>query len=263
MRGLESVAALLGACLVLGGCADPAARSEAAGRPGGSPTPASVRPTGTPSATPSDTALPPAVQGLEPCPTAPDRRFVLRRGGERISGYRRGSGDRVVILSHQSRGTPCDLAALGAVLAEEGYRVVAWTADPGPGPAGLRLLVAEERRRGADFVALVGASLGAATSVVAAGRVEPPVDAVVALSPSSQSERNGDVAKGAARFGGPLMVVAAEHDPSFVDLPPELAAVHDGPELVEVVDGSSDHGKDFVRRRTDPMVERVIRFLRG
>jgi hypothetical protein len=57
------------------------------------------------------------------------------------------------------------------------------------------------------------------------------------------------------------MVVAGEFDPSFVDLPPELARVHEGPELVEVVDGSSDHGKDFVRGRTDPMVDRVVEFL--
>jgi hypothetical protein len=245
-------AALL--ALAVGGCAEGASTQ---GRDG-AVTPASVA---SPSATPPDTSLPPAAQGLEPCPSEADRRFVLRRDGERVHGFRRGTGNRVVILTHQSRGTPCDLAALGARLDEAGYRVVAWTGRQGASLVGLRLLVDEERRRGAEYVALVGASLGAATSIAVTPTVAPPVDAVVALSPSGQSDRNGDVARAAARYDGPLMVVAAEYDPSFVDLPPELGQVHDGPELVEVVDGSSDHGKDFVRRRTDPMVDRVVDFL--
>jgi hypothetical protein len=59
------------------------------------------------------------------------------------------------------------------------------------------------------------------------------------------------------------MVVAAEHDPSFADLPPELERLHDGPEEVEVVTGSSEHGKEFVLRRTDPMIDRVLAFLAG
>jgi hypothetical protein len=30
-----------------------------------------------------------------------------------------------------------------------------------------------------------------------------------------------------------------------------------------VVTGSSDHGKEFVLRRTDPMIDRVLAFLAG
>ena len=210
-----------------------------------------------------DLALPPAAQGLEPCPGSPDHQFSLGLRGERVTGLRRGSGRRVVILTHQSRGTPCDLAALGARLADDGYRVVAWTSEHSSSTRTLRLLVEHERRAGATYVALVGASLGAATSITAGSSAQPPVDAVVALSPSSQSDRAGDVARAATRFRGPLMVVAAEHDPSFADLPPELARLHDGPEEVEVVTGSSDHGKEFVLRRTDPMIDRVLAFLAG
>jgi hypothetical protein len=210
-----------------------------------------------------DQALPPAAQGLEPCPGSPDHRFSVRLRGEDVTGLRRGSGHRVVILTHQSRGTPCDLAALGARLADDGYRVVAWTSERSSSTRTLRLLVEHERRAGATYVALVGASLGAATSITAGSSVQPQVDAVVALSPSSQSDRAGDVAQAAALFRGPLMVVAAEHDPSFADLPPELAQLHDGTEEVEVVTGSSDHGKQFVLRRTNPMVERVVAFLAG
>jgi hypothetical protein len=210
-----------------------------------------------------DQALPPAAQGREPCPGSPDHRFSIRLRGERVTGLRRGSGHRVAILTHQSRGTPCDLAALGARLADDGYRVVAWTSEHSSSTRTLRLLVEHERRAGATYIALVGASLGAATSITAGSSVQPQVDAVVALSPSSQSDRAGDVARAAARFRGPLMVMAAEHDPSFADLPPELGQRHDGTEEVEVVTGSSDHGKEFVLRGTDPMVDRVLAFLAG
>lgn len=216
-----------------------------------------------PMTSPADSALPPAAQGLEPCPGEADHRFSFRLDGERVTGLRRGSGPRVVILTHQSRGTPCDLAALGARLAEDGYRVLAWTSERGSSTRALRLLVEHERRAGATYVALVGASLGAATSITAAASVRPAVDAVVALSPSNQSDLAGDVARAASRFHGPLMVVAAEHDPSFAKLPPELAQLHNGAEEVEVVAGSSDHGKEFVLRRTAPMVDRVLAFMAG
>jgi hypothetical protein len=136
-----------------------------------------------PSTSPADSALPPAAQGLEPCPGEAHPRFSFRLAGERVTGLWRGSGARVVILTHQSRGTPCDLAALGARLADDGYRVLAWTSERSSSTRTLRLLVEHERRAGATYVALVGASLGAATSITAAASVRPAVDAVVACRP--------------------------------------------------------------------------------
>lgn len=217
--------------------------------------------TSAPAAT--DTALPPAAQGLVPCPRARDRRFALRSGQQRVTGFVRGRGTRVAILSHQSRGTPCDLGQLGSALADAGYRVLLWTTESGSSTRALRFLVTHERRRGATWVALVGASIGGATSVVATAGTRPPVDAVVALSPASQADRSGDVERAAAHYRGPLMVVAAQHDPSFADLPPLLALVHSGPEVTEVVAGSSAHGKELVSRTTDPMTGRVLAFLAG
>lgn len=244
------LAALLTACS--GGAASSTSPSATSSSPG---SPSSLSPP-----TP-DTALPPAVQGMVECPDGRDRPFVLRARGERITGFRRGSGHRVAILTHQSRGTPCDLAALGHRLAAAGFRVVAWTSDGGASERAMTLLVAEERRRGARYVALVGASLGAATSITSAARISPPVDAVVALSAASQSERSGDVVRAAARYRGPLMAVAGEFDPSFAKLLPELAQAHPGPEQIDLVEKSSDHGKDFVRRESDPMAGRVLAFL--
>ena len=205
--------------------------------------------------------LPPAVQGLEECPGPKDTPFTLRRGDDRITGFARGRSTRVAVLTHQFRGTPCDLSGLGAALAKHGYRVVAWTTDTSPTPRTLRALVAHERSRGARRVVLVGASAGGATSVVGAGTITPPVDALVVLSPADFAMTNGDVDRAVRRYSGPLMAVAGELDTSFAALPPRLAGEHDGPELVEVVDGTADHGKDFVQRRTDPMVARILAFL--
>lgn len=211
--------------------------------------------------TAADTGLPPAAQGIVACPDELDRPFVLGGGGAPVTGFRRGSGPRVVILSHQSRGTPCDLAALGHRLAAAGFRVVAWTSAGGTTERAMARLVADERRRGARYVALVGASAGGATSIASAARISPRVDAVVALSAASQSQRAGDVLRAAARYRGPLMAVAGEYDPSFAKLLPELARAHTGPEQIDLVPGSSDHGKDFVRRENDPMVDQVLAFL--
>ena len=222
---------------------------------------ASAPQTGAASAAPSATSLPPAAQAQLDCPSAKARPFTLRAGHEEITGYRLGTGHRVVVLTHQSRGTPCDLAALGSALAASGYRVVAWTGENGADEPGLRLLVAHERRKGASFVALVGASLGAATSLTAAARISPRVDAVILLSASSQSSRAGDVTRAAAGYRGPLMAVAGEFDPSFAHLLPELRSAHSGPEDIAEITGSSDHGKDFVSQQTAPMVARIEAFL--
>ena len=76
---------------------------------------------------------------------------------------------------------------------------MSWTTDTSPTPRTLRLLVEHERDRGARTVVLAGASAGGATSVVAAAGMRPPVDAVVALSPSGYALEPGDVVAAAGR----------------------------------------------------------------
>lgn len=235
------------------GCADGTGQTTAPS--------ATVTPSSTSESSPSGFLLPPAVQGLEECPGPDDDSFTLRRGTDRITGFARGRSTRVAVLTHQFRGTPCDLSGLGAGLARDGYRVVAWTTGTSPTPRTLRTLVAHERARGARRVVLVGASAGGATSIVGAGTIDPPVDALVVLSPAGYAMTQGDVERAVRRYSGPLMAVAGELDTSFAALPSRLAQLHDGPELVDVVEGTADHGKDFVRRRTDPIVDRVLAFL--
>lgn len=166
-----------------------------------------------------------------------------------------------MILSHQSRGTPCDLAALGHALATAGYRAVAWDAGIWTNQDTLARLVADERHRGATWVALVGASAGGATSIGASAIISPHVDAVVALSPSGQSEMYGDVVPSAARYAGPLMVLTGELDSAFARIVPEIAAAHRGVEDIEVLPGVAEHGKSLVPAPDDPEVGRILGFL--
>jgi hypothetical protein len=243
------------AALVLAACGTPSDVETGRDRPlpatpWSSPTPASSAPT---------VAVPP--QPGAACPDRGDRAFSRRLGSAEVTGYVRGTGRRVVVLSHQSRGTPCDLATLAHVLADAGFRVVSWTAGIGTNQATLARLVAAERKSGARYVALVGASAGGATSIGAAAVIRPRLDAVVALSPSNQSELFGDVVPSAARYAGPLMAVVGEGDSAFAPLVPELAAAHRGEEVMTVLPGVSEHGKSLVTSPDSPVTRAVLRFL--
>ena len=252
LRRHQALAGVL-AVLALAACGSSADTGAAP-----SPAAASASPT-TPSSSATPTATLPATGPT--CPDEDDRRLSRTLGGAQITGLVRGTGRRVVILSRQSRGTVCDLATLAHVLAGSGFRVVAWDAGIRTGQDTLAALVADERRRGATWVALVGASAGGATSIGAAAVVSPPVDAVAALSPSGQSELFGDVVPAAGRYRGPLLVLTGELDSEFAGMVPDIAAAHLGYEDVEVLPGESAHGKSLVVEPESPITLRVVRFL--
>jgi dienelactone hydrolase len=240
------------------GCSD---GTDGSDRPAGA-APARTSSAATPAAS-TGNVLPPAAQGIEECPGPRDRPFRLRRGEDRIQGHVRGRSRRVVVLTHQFRGTPCDLSGLTAALAARGWRTVSWTTDTSPTPRTLRLLVEHERTLGARRVVLAGASAGGATSIVAAAQIRPAVDAVVALSPSGYAMQPGDVVAAAGRWTGPMLVVAGALEPGFADVARDVAAAHDGDEELLLVPDSSAHGKEYVLRRTDPVAARVVAFLAG
>jgi hypothetical protein len=244
----SALTALL-AAVTIGGCAG----SPAAAPATSPPTERAFAPT-------SSEALPTPRSGPV-CPDVDDTAFRHVLGGREVTGIVRGSGRHVVVLSHQSRGTVCDLAGLGHALADAGFRVVAWDADIWTNQETLGRLVADERRRGARTIALVGASAGGATSIGAAAAIAPPVDVVVALSPSGQSETFGDVVPAAGRFRGPLMVLTGELDSAFAGIVPELAAAHRGRESIRLLPGTSEHGRSLVLTADDPHTAEIVRFL--
>lgn len=249
------VCALLTAGLVVAGCAEDAA-GEAATTPS-SATVSATTSTVTPS--PSDSYLPPAAAAMEPCP-GDGRTFEVSKGETTFSGIRYGKGADVVVLSHQVRSSECELVALAARLANEGFQAVTWTADPFPTAEGLEQIVKIERRRGARRIVLAGASKGATMSLYLAAKLG--VDAVVALSPGDFHMHGGDLMPKVARYKGPVMVVATELDTAIAHVPDEAAEVHDGREHIELIMGNGDHGRELVQTRDSPVAGQIVEFLR-
>jgi dienelactone hydrolase len=114
--------------------------------------------------------------------------------GTGLDGVLVGSGTVGVVLAHEYDNDLCGAWPFANYLAKRGFRVFAIdmrcfgrSACPRGDAAGrvvddLVAAVAELRHRGVTKVTLVGASMGGSAALIAATRVQPAVDAVVALS---------------------------------------------------------------------------------
>jgi dienelactone hydrolase len=114
--------------------------------------------------------------------------------GTGLNGVLVGSGTVGVVLAHEYNEDLCGAWPFANYLAKRGFRVFAVdmrcfgrSACPQGDAAGrvvddLVAAVAELRHRSVTKVALVGASMGGSAALIAATRVQPAVDAVVALS---------------------------------------------------------------------------------
>jgi pimeloyl-ACP methyl ester carboxylesterase len=171
-----------------------------------------------------------------PAGAAPDRpclrevrsasRFWFRTAaGARLAGVVLGRGRTGLVLAHGRGGDLCEWLPHAQALAGRGHQVLAFDFEgsglsrPGPGPgaridADVVAAAGELRRRGADRIVLVGSSMGATATLVAATRVRPPVAGVVSLS--------GPAAFGAVsawsampRLRVPVLFVAAAGDQPF------------------------------------------------
>jgi pimeloyl-ACP methyl ester carboxylesterase len=114
--------------------------------------------------------------------------------GTGLDGVMLGGGTLGVVLVHEYDNDLCGAWPFANYLARRGFRVFAIdmrcfgrSACP-QGDAASRVVddlvaaVAELRRHGVTRVALVGASMGGSAALIAAARVQPPIDAVVSLS---------------------------------------------------------------------------------
>jgi dienelactone hydrolase len=131
---------------------------------------------------------------------APHTRATLVRfkaaDGTPLDGVMVGSGTVGVVLAHEYEYDTglCGAWPFANYLAKRGYRVLAIdmrcfgrSACPRGDAAGrvvddLLAATSELRRRGVTKVALVGASMGGSAALIAATRVQPPIDAVISLS---------------------------------------------------------------------------------
>jgi pimeloyl-ACP methyl ester carboxylesterase len=124
--------------------------------------------------------MPPLDVCVEPADAARQVAFS-GPGGETVYGASIGTGDVGVVLAHQYFGSLCEWWPEARRLRDQGLRVVAFNfgnylVDNVIGAA------AELRRQGATKVVLVGASMGATASLVAATSIQPTVAGVASLS---------------------------------------------------------------------------------
>ena len=145
-----------------------------------------------------------------------------------LDGVMVGSGPVGVVLAHEYQADLCNAWSFADYLAKRGLRAFAvdlrcfgLSACPQGEAAGrvvddLLAAVAELRGRGVTRVALVGASMGGSAALIAATRVQPPVNAVVELSGQADltSQLGIPLNAGAAvtQLAVPAMFVVANYD---------------------------------------------------
>jgi pimeloyl-ACP methyl ester carboxylesterase len=148
--------------------------------------------------------------------------------GTSLDGVMVGSGTVGVVLAHEYASDLCGAWPFASYLAKRGFRVFAIdmrcfgrSACPQGAAAGrvvddLVAAVAELRHRGVTRVALVGASMGGSAALIAATRVQPPVDAVAELSgqanPTSLLRIPLDARAAVQQLTIPAMFVVANED---------------------------------------------------
>ena len=195
------------------------------------------------------------------CLTKAERRnaVALRASdGARIVGVVLGkaSAKRGVVIAHEAGSGMCNWVPYGRRLARNGFRVLpldlrGFVSSPKPRRNVFRFDldiaagVKELRRRGVQRVGLIGGSMGATSVLVAASRVTPAVDVVIAASgPTSFRGLDAEPAVEAVRM--PVLFIAASDDAGFADAARTLYARSSSTgKRLEIVPGV-DHGSQLV-----------------
>ncbi|MFJ1756791.1 alpha/beta hydrolase family protein [Kitasatospora sp. NPDC088134] len=139
-------------------------------------------------------------------------------GGTDLDAYYRdsdaGNAKVGVVFSHQLQGSLCEWAPVLDDFTRAGYAVLAFTSE-GDVTEGIKAAATYYQGKGVGALALVGASKGAAASLVAARLDNPlPVKAVVSLSsPEAYGQYNPAVAVRTVKT--PCYFAAEEFDPPF------------------------------------------------
>ncbi|BCJ26924.1 dienelactone hydrolase family protein [Actinocatenispora sera] len=187
------------------------------------------------------------------CPEAGGRRISF--GADHATGPLYGSGSSGVVLVNQSDLDWCGWFPLPKAIAGKGRMYLGFDTAKDGTVADIGNAVAELRRRGAKHVVVVGASAGARDSLVAASKITPRVDAVIALSP----ERRDYVLAAVPKLRVPTLIASARQD-SWVpaaDAKAIAAAVPARYRHQALIDGSR-HGIDMATYDAPKSVLRTI-----
>lgn len=205
-----------------------------------------------------------------------DRATVVRfkaSDGTRLAGVMLGKGPVGIVLAHQLRANFCDWLPFARVLKADGYRVLAFdfrnsgSSAARAGLAGDRrdrdvaAAAAVLRRAGSPRTILMGASVGATASLVAAAAVTPPVAGVVSLS--GPADFGVDAGRAVSGLTMPLLFVAAQDDDPFDDEARSLfEAAGSSDKKLELVSGA-EHGTGLLLGSGgSPVRELLRRFVR-
>ncbi|MCL6577275.1 alpha/beta fold hydrolase [Kyrpidia sp.] len=214
-------------------------------------------PTTTPSASP-DVTLPPVGVDCRELATQGLTLHLTNAADLSIAAVEYGSGPKGVVLAHQSDANMCQWLRYAIVLAEQGYRVVAFDfagfgasspTDSKTYLEDIRTAVTYLRERGTPRVAVIGASMGATMSIVAAAAITPPLDAVVAISPPSTFD-GVNAERAAVELKSPALYIAGESDGDYEVYAEEInEATPESLRSLLVVD-SPEHGVKLVEAGT-------------
>jgi len=205
---------------------------------------------------------PPVGNGCRELATQGRTLRLVNAAGHSIAAVDLGSGPMGVVLAHQSDASMCQWLPYATVLASKGYRVVAFD-FVGYGSSSIpqqktylediRTVVSYLRDRGTPKVVVMGASMGATMSIVAAAAIAPPVDGVIALSPPLVFD-GVNAEKAAPSLRTPALYVAGDSDGDYEVYARQINDATPADLRNLVVESASQHGIQFVAADTPEAV---------
>lgn len=197
-------------------------------------------------------------------------RFPAEDGVE-LTGDLRGSGPTGVVLAHMFPTDRTSWADLGSLLADRGYRSLAFDFRGYGDSGGQRdipeiwrdVLAAVDalRDRGARRIVLIGASMGGTASLIAASRAE--VQGVITLSAAETFMGLSTPPEVLQAVDEPKLFIAAQGDGSAAATAQTFYDTASGAKRLEIVTGV-DHGTDLLEGQQGETVrELILNFLSG
>ena len=162
-----------------------------------------------------------------------------------------------VVLAHQLYDNFCSWLPYGRSLEAKGYLVLAFDFGPEAPVPQIEAAATELRRRGAERVVLVGASIGGTASLVAAAAMRPPPAAVASLSGPAKLGRM-DALAAVRRLRVPMLFMAGAQDGSFTESARMLYSVAAGRKKTLDVLRTYRHGTALLTTDAGPRARELL-----